>query len=367
MYELDVALRHIATNRRGTAFTLISVAIAVAIIIMSLGLTESVSSQIIENTVNKNPHLLINPKEGESYINMYRSLSDLVSSYPGVLAVSPRMVGQGAVRFQDKVQSVEFMGVYPIPEDRLMSVQESMISGNFSDLRFNKKGAFLGVKLAQKLNIREGGDFRLYFKNDSIRLKVIGILQKGTVKDESLIYISFFTAQELVGEGDVVSEIGVKLGDYTRAPAMALDLNDISQYKATSWQDFSREIARFVGNQGVTNILFYMFILLISAFVIANTTIMVVSKRRKEIGILMAMGAKRRSILMIFLLENMLISLPAGALGATLGYALAQAITLLPMNVTGGTGGDGGVAIAARPEYFAIALFFALVLNFISA
>jgi len=70
MFELNVALRHIVTNRRGTAFTLISVAIAVAIIIMSLGLTESVSSQIIENTVNKNPHILIGPKESESYINM---------------------------------------------------------------------------------------------------------------------------------------------------------------------------------------------------------------------------------------------------------------------------------------------------------
>ncbi len=69
-----------------------------------------------------------------------------------------------------------------------------------------------------------------------------------------------------------------------------------------------------MGNQGVTNILFYMFILLISAFVIANTTIMVVSKRRREIGILMAMGAKRRSILMISLLENMLIIALAFAL-----------------------------------------------------
>lgn len=55
MFELDIALRHMLTNRRGTAFTLLSVAIAVAIIIMSLGMTESVSSQIIENTVNKNP------------------------------------------------------------------------------------------------------------------------------------------------------------------------------------------------------------------------------------------------------------------------------------------------------------------------
>lgn len=365
MFELDVALRHIISNRRGTAFTLISVAIAVAIIIMSLGLTESVSSQIIENTVNKNPHLLIGPKEGESYINMYRSLSEVAGSYPGVLAVSPRLVGQGAARFQDNVHSVEFVGVLTRPEDMLMAVQESMVTGNFSDLRFNKKGAILGSQLARNLKIREGGDFYLYLKNDSLRLKVIGILEKGTVKDETLVYISLIAAQELVGEGDVVTEIGVKLEDYTRAPAMARELNDIIQYQSTSWQDFSREIARFVGNQGVTNILFYMFILLISAFVIANTTIMVVSKRRREIGILMAMGARRRSVLIIFLLENMLIGLPAGLLGGVMGYAAARAITLLPMNVTNAAAGDG-VAIAARPEYFAIALLFALALNFIS-
>ncbi len=324
MFELDVALRHIVSNRRGTAFTLISVAIAVAIIIMSLGLTESVSSQIIENTVNKNPHLLIGPKESESYINMYRTLSDQVESYPGVDAVSPRLVGQGAARFQDNVQSVEFVGVLPGREENLMKIQESAVSGDFSDLRFNNKGAFIGIKLARNLGIRQGGDFYLYLKNETVRLKAIGIIEKGTVKDESLVYLSLKAAQDLAGEGDVVTEIGVKLEDYTRAPALARELNDISPYRATSWQDFSQEIARFVGNQGVTNILFYMFILLISAFVIANTTIMVVSKRRREIGILMAMGAKRRSVLMIFLLENMLISIPAGVLGAILGYAAAM-------------------------------------------
>ncbi len=365
MFELDVALRHIVSNRRGTAFTLISVAIAVAIIIMSLGLTESVSSQIIENTVNKNPHLLIGPKESESYINMYRTLSDQVESYPDVNAVSPRLVGQGAARFQDNVQSVEFVGVLPGREENLMKIQESAVSGDFFDLRFNNKGAFLGIKLARNLGIRPGGDFYLYLKNETVRLKAIGIIEKGTVKDESLVYLSLKAAQDLVGEGDVVTEIGVKLEDYTRAPALARELNDISPYRATSWQDFSQEIARFVGNQGVTNILFYMFILLISAFVIANTTIMVVSKRRREIGILMAMGAKRRSVLMIFLLENMLISIPAGVLGAILGYAAAWAITILPLNVTSAAAGSG-VSIAARPEYIAIALLFALSLNFIS-
>jgi lipoprotein-releasing system permease protein len=261
---------------------------------------------------------------------------------------------------------VEFVGVRPAEEDQLMSVQASMISGNFSDLRFNKKGAVLGVKLAENLKIRQGGDFYIYLKNDSIRLKVIGLLEKGTVKDETLVYTSLDAAQALVGEGDVVSEIGVKLFDFTGAPAMAREMNERNRYKTTSWQDFNKEIARFVGNQNVTNMLFYIFILLISAFVIANTTIMVVSRRRKEIGILMAMGAERRSILMIFLLENMLISVPAGVLGGMLGFALARLITLLPLDVTSAGGGEEGILIAARPEYFLYAIVFALALNLIS-
>ncbi|MCX6674707.1 MAG: hypothetical protein NTY37_13125 [Methanothrix sp.] len=55
-------------------------------------------------------------------------------------------------------------------------------------------------------------------------------------------------------------------------------------------QDFSKEIARFVGNQNVTNMLFCIFILLISAFVIANTTIMVVSRRKKEMVFALALN-----------------------------------------------------------------------------
>ncbi len=366
MFELFIAWRHVATNRRGTAFTMISVAIAVGIIIMSLGLTEGVRMQILENTIEKNPHLIISPKKTESYINMYRTLSLMMAKYPGVLAVSPRLVGQGAASFQDRVHGAEFVGVHPLEENQLMAVQESMISGNFTDLVFNKKGAILGVKLAENLRIRPGGDFYLYFKNNSVRLKVIGLLEKGTVKDETLVYIPLNTAQELIGQGDTVSEIGVKLADFTNAPAMALEMNGKSPYKTTSWQDFSKEIARFVGNQNVTNMLFYIFILLISAFVIANTTIMVVSRRKKEIGILMAMGAKRRAILKVFLLENMLISIPGGALGCLLGFGLARLISLLPLDVTSTGGEGGGMLIVARPEYFAYAMIFALALNFIS-
>ncbi len=51
--------------------------------------------------------------------------------------------------------------------------------------------------MAESLKIRPGGDFYLYFKNNSVRLKVIGLLEKGTVKDETLVYISLDTAKSL--------------------------------------------------------------------------------------------------------------------------------------------------------------------------
>jgi lipoprotein-releasing system permease protein len=366
MFELVIARRHVVSNRRGTAFTLLSVAIAVGVIIMSLGLTSGVRSQIIESTVEKNPHIIINPKPEENYIYLYRSLDWNLQNQDGVLAVSPRMVGQGAARYKDKVVGVEFVGIKPDEEEKLMAVQEAMTFGNLSDLKLKKHNAILGVKLAENLKIRPGGEFQLSLKNQTVKLKVSGLIQKGTLKDETLIYIPLETAQSLVNSGDVVSEIAVKLSDFSAAPGIAASLDDNSRYRFTSWQDFNREVARFVGTQSRVNIIFYIFILLISGFVIANTTIMVISRRTKEIGILMAMGATRRSILKIFLLENMLLSIPAGVLGCLIGFAFAKLITLYPMDVIRPTGGASQMIVIIRPEYFLYAVVFALALNFIS-
>ena len=82
MFEMDVAWRHVNSNRRGTAFTLISVTIAVAIIIMSLGLTEGVRMQIVENTVEKNPTSSSSPSRT-------RTTSSCTAASPTCWARSP--------------------------------------------------------------------------------------------------------------------------------------------------------------------------------------------------------------------------------------------------------------------------------------
>ena len=361
-FEMAVAARHILSNRRGTAFTLLSVGLAVGVIIMSLGITEGVRAAIVANTVEKNPHLYIKPDPGEDYLHLYRSLSDKIWDYPGVVAVSPRLVGQGAARFRDNVEGVEFMGVDPGPEYVLMNLQDSIKWGDFSDLRYGRNSAFLGTELAESLEIRPGERFELEQKDKLLKLRVAGLVEKGTAKDYNLVYLPLETAQDLVGQGDVVSEIGVKLSDFEEATRAAEELKGRLNKETSSWQEFSREIARFVSTQSRINLIFFSMILLISGFVIANTTIMIISRRTREIGIMMAMGASKRSILKIFLIESLLLALPGGILGSMVGLAVGKMIAAF------GPTGFGGVALSftLRADLIVYSILFALVLNFLA-
>ena len=363
MFEIEVAKRHIMSNRRGTIFTIITVSIAVGVIIMSLGLTMGNQIQIVQNTVEKNPHLRVLPKENEDYIYLYRNLAATVSQYPGVIAVSPAMVSQGAARYRDKVEGIEFVGVDPEVEEKLMNVQEDTIIGKFSELKFKRDAAFLGAILAENLEVRPGNDIYISQKNRTYKVKVIGLIEKGTVKDSILVYLNLKTAQNLVGKGDVVSELGMKLSNYEDAPALAEELKLRIPYKVESWQDFNREIARLLGTQSKINVLFYGLIFVISGFVVANTTIMIVRRRTREIGMLMALGASRGSILKIFVIESLLLSIPAGILGIGFGFAFGKAIESYPLNVSSGTTGVTRLMIDLRPEYAVYAIIFALLLN----
>jgi lipoprotein-releasing system permease protein len=97
------------------------------------------------------------------------------------------------------------------------------------------------VKLAENLEIRLGESFDLVLKDRMVRLKVAGLVEKGRAKDYNLVYLPLETAQDLVGEGDVVSEIGVRLYDFEDAPAASAALKSSLNRETSSWrQEFSR-------------------------------------------------------------------------------------------------------------------------------
>ncbi|MDF0590210.1 ABC transporter permease [Candidatus Methanocrinis natronophilus] len=364
MFELTIAERHILRNPRMVLFTVLAVALAVGVIVVLIGITEGYRENLIDTTVENSPHITIEPKEGEDYIHLYRTLSAIVSENPGVVVASPRLLGMGAAKHKDNVKGVNFIGVDPVSEDILLNVGEDIVSGDYYDLRFRRYAVVVGTGLAEDLDLNVGDKFRITRQEVTFQLTAVGIIRTGTGLDRTLVYLPLRTAQDLVGEGDVVSEVGVRLIDIYSAPAIAEDLNAATSYKAVSWQERSRDILEQLDTQQVYAYIFYLLIFVISGFGIANTMIMIISRRTKEIGILMAMGVNQRSIMKIFVLESVILGPPSALLGGGLAYLAA--VLIGNIEVPSEIYMVSTLNVVLDLKTFIYVSLFALVVNFIS-
>lgn len=366
MFELAVARKHISSDPKMVLFAVLSVALAIGVIVVLMGINEGYRNDLVSSTVENNPHIVVDPKENEDYITLYRTLSSIIWKYPQVEAVSPRLLGKAGAKYKDKVRGVSFIGADPMKEDPLMNVQKDMIWGNYSDLAFKRRGAVVGVKLAEDLELKPGDQFTLIRQNRSIKLEVVGLIRTGTGSDQTLVYLPLKTAQEVLNVNDVVSEIGIRLSDIYAAPAIASDINSKTHYKAESWQEQNKDILQVLDTQKVILYVFYGLIFVIAGFGVANTMIMTVTRRTKEIGILMAMGTTRRSIVKIFLAESLILGPPAALLGSALAYGTAKLIEAYPVELPSDVYMVSRLTVLLTPQTFVLAVVFALMVNFLA-
>lgn len=347
-------------------FTVLAVALAIGVIVVIMGINEGYKSELVNNLVEKNPHLTVSPKENEDYITLYRTLSNILWTFPQVQAASPRLLGKAGAKHKDKVRGVSFIGADPLKEDPLMMVQKDMVWGNYSDLIFKKRGAVLGTKLAENLELEPRQKFTLQLQNKSLRIEVVGLIRTGTGTDETLVYLPLDTAQELLDQTDVVSQVAVRLSDIYSAPEIAANLSRRFTYRAESWQEQNKDILQVMDTQKFILYIFYALIFVIAGFGVANTMIMTVTRRTKEIGILMAMGATRKSIVKIFLLESLILSPPAALLGCSLAWITAKLIEAYPISLPSDVYQISQLTVLLTPETFALAAGFALAVNFLA-
>jgi lipoprotein-releasing system permease protein len=366
MFEITVARKHISSDPKMVLFAVLSVALAIGVIVVMMGINEGYRNDLVSSTVENNPHITVNPKEDEDFITLYRTLSGIIQSYPQVEAVSPRLLGKAGAKYKDKVRGVSFIGADPLQEDALMNVQKDMIWGNYSDLIFKKRAAVIGSRLAEDLDLEPGDRFTLVRQNISINLEVVGLIRTGTGSDQTLVYLPLETAQVILGENDVVSEVGIRLSDIYAAPAIASDINSRTHYRAESWQEQNKDILQVLDTQKVILYVFYGLIFIIAGFGVANTMIMAVTRRTREIGILMAMGAARRSIVKIFLVESLILGPPAALLGSVLAYGTAKLIEAYTIELPSDVYMVSRLTVLLTPQSFILAVVFALVVNFLA-
>jgi ABC-type lipoprotein release transport system permease subunit len=369
MYELKIALRQVLSRRRQTFFAILAVALAVAVITVMMAMLSGFQTELIQSSIENNPHIVINPQsEEEEFIHLYRYNSGRIAEKEGVIAVSPKYVGQAALEHRDNAEGISLQGVEPEAEDAVMRVSKDVVEGDFLSLVHTRNGIFLGDKLAENLEVQPGDRVDAVFPSSkTTSFKVIGLIHTGTGADEVTAYARLDSVQHFFNESGVVSTIGVRLADPYQAEAIASSIERESGLDAISWIETNAEILDLLNTQKIFVNLFYLLIYGIAGFGIANTLITIVAQRTPEIGILKAMGASQKSIMAVFLFQSAIL----GAIGLVLGTVLGYTATIILQNYEIEVPqemyfGLQTLPLKVDPLNFLYAAFFAFIINIIS-
>ena len=155
---------------------------------------------------------------------------------------------------------------------------------------------------------------------------MVGIFESGFYEIDSYwAFTSLASAQQVFASGDVVNSIELRLDDIYKAPEVAKLADQIAGPKldATTWMDQYHQILDALNMERVVTAVTIGLIEIVAALNILITLIMMVMEKNREIAVLMSMGATRRQIRKIFMLQGRLIGVVGTAVGLALGYALS--------------------------------------------
>ena len=368
MYELKIAIRQVFSRRRQTFFAVLAVSLAIAVITVMMAMLSGFQTELVQSTIENNPHIVINPEHEGDFIHLYTYISTKIAEKQGVVAVSPKYLGQAALKYRDKAEGVSLQGVEPEAEDLVLRVNKDVVNGDFFALAHTRYGIVLGDKLAENLGVQPGDRVDAVFPGSkTTSFKVIGLTHTGTSADEIIAYARLDSVQHFFNKPGVVSTIGIRVADPYQADNISSSIKRETGLNAVSWKEANSEILSLLDTQMIFVNVFYALIYGIAGFGIANTLITIVAQRTREIGILKAMGASQRSIMAIFIFQSVILGTIGLLLGTVLGYistVMLQHYTIqVPPEMYLGL---QTLPLELEPLNFVYASLFALIINIIS-
>ena len=244
---------------------------------------------------------------------------------PEVTGASSRILTSGFATSRDASLPVVISGIEPEKEAPLSLVADHISEGRY--LTADDQDAILiGYTLAERLNIGLNDRISLVGRapHEQMRTRtmtVVGIYRIGSPETEKRnVYMSLAEAQSLYDLPGQVTEIVVALNSVgNEEPTVSALRSSLSGVEVDSWKDLNPALLNAYALGDKIMGIFGFIVLGIAGIGILNLMLMAVFERTREIGLLSAIGLKRRQILLLFLMEGTLIGVLGGVVGAVLG------------------------------------------------
>ncbi len=361
-FEAYIAGRYLKAKRKETFISLISVisvagvALGVMALIVVMSVMNGFRQDIRQRIIGTKAHVMIASYD-QGGIDNWKNVLEKAENHPKVRAVSPYLANQVMLKNENHIQGVLLWGVDPEKETRVTQLGKHLKSGKVKDLNrppvpgpnpLRGRGIILGVEVARKLGLLTGDEVTVIapvFKVSAAgtvpkvaTFIVVGIFEAGMYEyDATFSYVSLDTAQRLFEQPGQVNGMAIKVEDVMQARQVAQELQALgTDYWARDFMNLNRNLATALRIEKIMMFIILIMIVMVAAFNIASTLIMVVMEKKKDIGILKAMGAGRRSIMRIFVLEGAFIGLGGTILGLAGGLITCLLLKLYPLRIPGG-------------------------------
>ena len=354
--ETKMAWRNIWRNPRRSILTVCAITFASVLLVFMLSFQFGSYETMINTSVKiSTGHLQV---QAEKYLEKKSirytipdpdKITAVLNVIPDVAAYTLRGQAFSLISSEDRTYGAVVTGIDPQREAKVSRIKKLMRQGNFLT-EHDVNQAVVGRLLAKNLRVTIGDELTLLGqgRDGSIAatvMQVKGIFGSGIDEfDRSTLQIPLSTFQEVFSMDHAVHEVVViakSLSDVSEIKAeiqAALsDLDNGKSLKTLDWQELMPGLRQAIEMDLVSGLIFYGLLLIVVAFSILNTFLMAIFERKKEFGVMMAIGTTPRRMTKVLLIESMTMTVIGIAIGIMLGIGITYYFQLYGIDFAAGS------------------------------
>lgn len=335
-FEWTIAKRYLLPGK-GEAFIALVASISIGVVMLSVAMLIVVMSvmngfraELLDKITGLNGHAIVQAYGGR--MDDWENILEEVRATPGVVDASPLIEQPLAISFNGRIQGVSVRGN---TDEDLAELADKTISGDFSELQAGAGKLAIGVRLAENIGARVGDTITVINLQGrstpfgtmprQIGYEVAAIFEVGVYDyDGAFVVMPMQDAQTLLLIGDSVQMIEVTVENADEVGEILAPLSQSLSGRAVvnDWKTINATLFDALQVERAAMAFALSFMVLVAAFNILSSLVMLVRAKTRDIAIMRTMGATRQSLMKIFVTTGFTV----GAIGTVIGLALGFAI-----------------------------------------
>ncbi|MEQ1246692.1 lipoprotein-releasing ABC transporter permease subunit [Acinetobacter soli] len=316
--------------------SMIGLTLGVAVLITVLSVMNGFDRELKNRVLGMVPQATISSNQ---ILTDWPQLAKKIEGHPHVTGVAPFTQLQGMLTAQGQVAGIMVSGIEPSYEKKVSIIQNHMVAGSIDSLKKGEYGIVLGKQMTDALRLGLNDSVTLVLPEATPspagvvprfkRFKIVGIFSIGAEVDSMMGYIALNDASTLLRLPDGAQGIRLKLDNIFAAPQVADDIVKTlpSNFYASNWTYTHGNLFSAIQMEKAMVSLLLFLIVLVAAFNIVSSLVMVVTDKKSDIAILRTLGASPATITKIFMVQGTVIGVIGTIAGAILGVVFASSVS----------------------------------------